>query len=496
MIILQCTKSSQNGNFLRLAPEQACFSIHEEMDARIRPQSRFRQVMHQIGLNRAVLDESILTNVRRLFMVAAAAVPLHAAHIGLFLFTPANTPAQAAWKQGILLMHGASGVFMLAAAITLFFLRQRETVHFLMRFTIAAFLLWFPILGIALVAYDQYVTTNITPFLVVCMALGFLPVLRPAVSGAVFGASYVVFHYAIALVQEDPAIVLTNRVNGTTFTVIGFVLSLILWHQYRKGVLQHRQIVQQGHELRARSLAIERELDLARLIQQKLLPATPPKVAGYNIAAACLSMDKVGGDFYDLTPYPRGLGVFLGDVSGHGIPAAFLASVAKTAFDFSSWATESPSHVLGAMNEVIAHRSVSAMFVTAVFARLSDAGIEGATAGHWPPVIFRASNNSFVHVSGKGRPLGYGGENPYKNFSAQLFPHDRVVFLTDGILETRNSRGELFGEDRLLALIQRSAHLNAGQLLETVFRETHDFAEGAGLTDDATLVIVDVTGPV
>jgi len=466
------------------------------MDTRIRPQSRIRQIKHQIGLNQAVLDESILTNVRRLFMVAAAAVPLHVAHIALFLFsTPATTPAQAAWKQGILLMHSASAVFMLVAAITLYVLRQKEKANILMRLTIGAFLVWFPILGIALVAYDQYVTTNITPFLVVCMALGFLPVIRPAVSFAVFAGSYTIFHYAIALVQPDAAIVLTNRVNGTTFTVIGFVLSLILWHQYRKGVLQHRQIVEQGQELRARSLVIERELDLARLIQQQLLPASPPKVAGFNIAAACLSMDKVGGDFYDLTPYSGGLGVFLGDVSGHGIPAAFLASVAKTAFDFSSWTTQSPSLVLGAMNDVIAHRSVSAMFVTAVFARLSDAGIEGATAGHWPPLIFRASSNSFVQVSGKGRPLGYGGEKPYKNFSAPLFPQDRVVFLTDGILETRNSKGELFGEDRLLALIQQSVHLNAGQLLEKVFRETHDFAEGAGLTDDATLVIVDVTAP-
>jgi serine phosphatase RsbU (regulator of sigma subunit) len=459
-------------------------------------QGRIRQFQHQIGLNRAVLDDSVLTNVRRLFVVAVVAFPLHLAHIALFLFaTPATTPAQIAWKQGILSMHGASAVFMLLAAVLLFFLRRKEAVHRLMHVTIAAFLVWFPTLGILLVAYDQYVTTNITPFLVVCMALGFLPVIRPSLSLIVFAASYAAFYFAIALVQEDPAILLTNRVNGLTFAAIGFVLSTILWHQYRRSILQHRQIVEQSRELRERNQMIERELDMARLIQQKLLPASPPHVAGFTIAAACLSMDKVGGDFYDLTPYPRGLGVFLGDVSGHGIPAAFLASVAKTAFDFSSWATESPSRVLGAMNEVIADRSVSAMFVTAVFARLSDTGIEGATAGHWPPIIFRTASNSFVQVSGRGRPLGFGGEKPYKDFAAALLPRDRIIFFTDGILETRNSRGELFGEDRLLSLIQENTHLNAGQFLERVFRETHEFAQGAGLTDDATLVVVDVTGP-
>ena len=425
--------------------------------------------------------------------MAVVAFPLHLAHIGLFLFaTPAATSAQIAWKEGILIMHAASAVFMFAAAIVLFFLRKMETVRPAMRLTIGAFLLWFPILGITLVMYDQYVTTNITPFLVVCMALGFLPVIRPSIALAVFASSFAAFYFAIAVIQEDPAILLTNRVNGLTFAAIGFVLSVILWHQQRRNILQHRQIVEQSRELRERSQVIERELDMARLIQQKLLPASPPHVAGFTIAAACLSMDKVGGDFYDLMPYRHGLGVFLGDVSGHGIPAAFLASVAKTAFDFSSWATESPSHVLTAMNEIVTHRSVGAMFVTAVFARLSESGIEGATAGHWPPIIFRPQNNSFVHVSGKGRPLGFGAEKPYTNFSAPLLPQDRVVFFTDGILETRNAAGDLFGEERLREIIQTSAHLNTAQLLEEVFRETHDFAQGAGLTDDATLVIVDV----
>lgn len=459
-------------------------------------ESRIRQLRHQIGLNRAVLDDTVLTNIRRLFIVAVVAFPLHLAHIGLFWFaTPVETPAQAAWKEGILTMHTASAVFMFLAALALFFLRRMEAATKAMHLTIGAFLLWFPTLGILLVMYDQHVTTNITPFLVVCMALGFLPVIRPSVALAVFASSFVAFYFAIAVIQKDPAILLTNRVNGLTFAAIGFVLSTILWHQQRRNILQHRQILEQSRELRERNQLIERELDLARLIQQKLLPASPPHVAGFTIAAACLSMDKVGGDFYDLTPYNHGLGVFLGDVSGHGIPAAFLASVAKTAFDFSSWATESPSNVLTAMNEIVTHRSVGAMFVTAVFARLSQSGIEGATAGHWPPIIFRPGSNSFVHVSGKGRPLGFGAEKPYANFNAPLFPHDRVIFFTDGILETRNAAGDLFGEERLRQIIESSTHLNTTQLLEQIFRETHDFAQGAGLTDDATLVIVDVAGP-
>ncbi len=460
---------------------------------RIKLDARLRQLRHQMGLSRAVLDDSILTNVRRLFVVTCAAFPLHLAHVALFYFaTPADTAARIAWRQGILTMHASGAVFMLVGGILLFFLRRGQQATFAMRAVTSVFLLWFPVLGVMLVAFDQYVTTNITPFLVVCVVLGFLPVIRPGVSFFIFAFAYALYHFAIAWVQPDAAIILTNRVNGLTFTCVGFVLSMILWLQYRRNVLQHRQIEEQSRELRERNQIIERELDMARLIQQKLLPASPPVVPGLQIAAACLSMDKVGGDFYDLAPYRGGLGVFLGDVSGHGIPAAFLASVAKTAFDFSSWTTDSPSHVLGAMNEVVAHRSVASMFVTAVFARFSNAEIEGATAGHWPPIIFRVKDDSFVNVTGKGRPLGFGGEKPYQNFSEKLQPNDRIVFFTDGILETRNSSGELFGEERFRDLIRSSLHLNAAQFLESVFRATHDFAGGAGLTDDATLVVVDV----
>lgn len=444
-------------------------------------------------MNHLVADDATLTNIRRLFVVTLAALPLHLAHVALFgLATPARTGAEIAWRQGILLTHAAGAAFMAAACLVLLFLRRRPTASPAMRFIIVAFLLWLPAMGILLVAYDQYVTTNITPFLVVCMAVGFLPLLRPVIALTTFGVSYLIFHFAIALFQGNDAILLTNRVNGLTFAAIGFVLSVILWLQFRRNILQHRQIVDQSRELRERNLIIERELDLARLIQQKLIPAAPPQVPGFNIAAAVLSMDKVGGDFYDVTPGENGIGVFLGDASGHGIPAAFLASVAKTAYDFSGWTTESPAHVLKAMDRVITNRSVQAMFVTAVFARIESSRLAGATAGHWPPLIFRPQADSFIHVAGRGRPLGFGGEKPYQDFSADLMRDDRLIFFTDGIIETRNPAGELFGEERLVEMIRRGAHLSVSQLLERVFETTHDFAGKAGLSDDATLVIVDI----
>lgn len=457
------------------------------------------RIQNEFTLNNLVFAESVHVNLRRLFIVACAGFPLHVVHTLLFAFSEsASTVPRALWKQGIITMHVSSAIFMACGAILIFFLRRSEKQsvsprpRFVAHLTIFAFLVWLPVLGIVLVAYDQYVTTNITPFLVVCTALGFLLLLRPIVASVVFGLSYVGFFFAIAWFQTDTAIILTNRVNGLTFVVIGQVLSTIIWLQFRRNVLQQRELEESRRELGERNDLIEKELDLARLIQSRLSPESPPNVTGFNIAAACLSMDKVGGDFYDLTELPGGVRVFVGDASGHGIPAAFLASVARTAFDFTTREDESASDVLRAMDSVISQRSVRSMFVTAVFARLTPKRMEGATAGHWPPLLFRGRDGQFVAIKGSGRPLGVGEGAQYIGFGVDLMPQDRLMFFTDGIVEVRNREGDFYGEDRLRDLVVAQRALPAGELLKAVFSSIEGFAEGMGISDDATLVVIDL----
>jgi len=246
--------------------------------------------------------------------------------------------------------------------------------------------------------------------------------------------------------------------------------------------------------LAERNRIIESELDLARLIHHRLFPEKPPRVPGFDIQGACISTDKVGGDFYDFYTKVQGLGIFIADVSGHGIPAAFIASCTKMAFNYSAAHAENGSQLLKRMDVSIARRAVQSMYVTAVYAEINYANrtLAYCNAGHCPILLHRRADDTVEFLKAKGSPLGLMTGKPFEERILPLLSGDRIIFFTDGLTESVDMAKKPFGEDRFKEFIRTGRERSAGELTTSVIQEIINFTGRARLEDDSTIVVVDV----
>ena len=242
-----------------------------------------------------------------------------------------------------------------------------------------------------------------------------------------------------------------------------------------------------------RNRDIERELEVARLLQERLLPPSIPEIPGYHGHAVYIPVDKVGGDFYDIANRDGFLDVIIADVSGHGLPGAFLATVTKIALDNITDRNNS-SEVLSRLNDVVLKYTVQSNFVTAFFASIDTAKniMRYSSAGHPSPLIYRKKNDEFFELNAKGTLLGWLSDIQLAEKTIQLEPGDRIIFYTDGIYESKNSLNELFGEERLRKTIRGCAHLQAEKFSQELIREIEMFNGGSNFDDDITMVVLDV----
>ena len=233
-------------------------------------------------------------------------------------------------------------------------------------------------------------------------------------------------------------------------------------------------------------LAIEHELTTAREIQRTLLPTHMPGVPGLAFRAEYEPATSVAGDLYDfLRIDEKHVGVLVADVSGHGVPAALIASMVKVAVSSQAARLASePATLLEEVNTLL-RASVRRAFVTATYLwfDMTQRTVSVCNAGHPPPLLYR--DGEFVELGGQGVLLGRFAGVRYSATTIALQPGDRVVAFTDGVVEARNDRDEAFGEERLRELVARG---NVSDVIAAVHRwRTVDDA------DDLTIVGIDVT---
>jgi sigma-B regulation protein RsbU (phosphoserine phosphatase) len=200
----------------------------------------------------------------------------------------------------------------------------------------------------------------------------------------------------------------------------------------------------------ARSAA---ELNAAREIQQRLVPAALPNVPGYVIEAAYMPAQEVGGDFYQVLPQPDGATlIVIGDVSGKGLKAAMTGALAIGALRTLSSEGLGPAALLTRLNQQLL-QTQDAGFVTCLCARIdADGGMNLCNAGHLAPY----RNGVEVSIE-SGLPLGITADAAYAESFLRFELNDTLTLLSDGVLEARNAAGELFGFDRTLAVSTESA---------------------------------------
>lgn len=247
-------------------------------------------------------------------------------------------------------------------------------------------------------------------------------------------------------------------------------------------------------ERSARSLGlIERELDIARTIQEGLLPKTAPAIHNYQVAAFARPAAQTGGDFYDWQMLPDGRCVFaIADVTGHGIGPALVMAVCRAYSRAVAPGANGASDVLERINHLITADMSDSRFITMAIALASpDGRVDLLSAGHGPTFLYKARSAQIERFDSDGVPLGVIEDEQYRPIRhLALEPGDTLVMLTDGFMERRSPTGELFGIPRLSAAIARHATADAQTLLRAIDDETSRFAASSPQDDDMTAVVL------
>ncbi len=241
----------------------------------------------------------------------------------------------------------------------------------------------------------------------------------------------------------------------------------------------------------ARKERLEAEIAVARTIQQKLLPPAAAELAGVKVLAHVQSVAEIGGDYYDYIPSPDGrTAIAIGDVSGHGLPTGLLVAMAKAALATLIESGLTGPAIFTRLNDLIHRSTDSRSYMTLALFVLDSASrsAELTNAGQLAP--YRVSQTGVESLPLPSFPLGISQSSEFATQVWSLASGDRVVFLTDGLVECTSPSGEPFGFDRLEAILSRERGANAPSLRDAILHEIETHTGGAAPEDDRTLVIV------
>lgn len=247
----------------------------------------------------------------------------------------------------------------------------------------------------------------------------------------------------------------------------------------------------------------KKALMLAGEVQKSLLPQENPNISGLDIAGRSISCDEVGGDYYDFffqQDQPgQAFSVAVGDITGHGVDAALLMSSARAFLRMHAGRDDAIVDIVKSMNNHLAadvletHRFMT-LFYLSISADLSS--LEWVRAGHDPAILYDPLHDRVEELKGPGIALGVSPDFDYQAMHKSELQNGSILAIgTDGIWETFNQDGEMFGRERFMALLRRHAELPAADLLNLVFTEVEQFRQGRRSEDDITLVIIKIKQP-
>lgn len=236
-------------------------------------------------------------------------------------------------------------------------------------------------------------------------------------------------------------------------------------------------------------VALQNELNIARQMQQSILPAQFPRGPDFQVYASMTPARNVGGDFYDIVHLEDNrIGVAIADVSDKGVPAALYMMSSRTLLKGAAIGCESPSQVLDEVNSLLQDDSDTGMFVTLFYGIYDPATNEFtyANGGHNPPLIVHADGSSTVLAMTGGVALGVVPSIQYEQTTVALSPGDTILLYTDGITDATNEEGEFFGLERLQATFAGNPPRDSRAANDAVFEALQNFVGDAAQADDIT----------
>jgi sigma-B regulation protein RsbU (phosphoserine phosphatase) len=234
---------------------------------------------------------------------------------------------------------------------------------------------------------------------------------------------------------------------------------------------------------------LQQELDLARRIQLSILPSSFPSSQSFQVAAKYVPMTSVAGDLYDfLVADDNQAGLLIADVSGHGVPAALIASMVKMAATSQRAHAADPAALLSGMNSALCGNT-QGQYVTAAYVYLDaqSNALRYSAAGH--PAMLLLRGGGVTEVAENGMLLAAVDDATYESKSLPLQPGDRLLLYTDGIVEARNDAGQLFGDQSLSTALKNTRHLTPAEAVDHLLATVQRWAKSQD--DDLTVLICD-----
>jgi sigma-B regulation protein RsbU (phosphoserine phosphatase) len=244
---------------------------------------------------------------------------------------------------------------------------------------------------------------------------------------------------------------------------------------------------------------IRRSLSIAKEVQQHLLPAAAPTIQGLDIAGKSIYCEETGGDYFDYLPMDKNergkIKIVVGDVSDHGIASALLMTTARAFLRQRASKAGNLNQIIADVNRQLS-RDVedSGRFMTLFFCEIDSLNriIRWVNAGHDPALAFDPDSANFEELAGHSLPLGVSEKAAYQEFQHKLRPGQILLIGTDGIWESQNARGQMFGKARFRHVISAHARETAVEILQAVTDELNRFSHPLGKEDDVTLVVIKV----
>jgi sigma-B regulation protein RsbU (phosphoserine phosphatase) len=236
-------------------------------------------------------------------------------------------------------------------------------------------------------------------------------------------------------------------------------------------------------------------LKLAEEVQQNLLPLTAPTHPDLDISGTSIYCDETGGDYYDYYKLPNGrLGVVVADASDHGVGAALHMTTARAFLIFGLQDFTGPARLFDEVNRFLTRdSSETGRFMSIFFLEIDSSAktLRWVRAGHEPAILFDSSEKIFIELTGKGVAMGIDEDFQFQEYEREGWTSGSIVIVgTDGIRETRNSEGDMFGLFRLQEVVRTHAAESAESIQNAVIEALNTFQGDAPQEDDITLVVI------
>ena len=239
------------------------------------------------------------------------------------------------------------------------------------------------------------------------------------------------------------------------------------------------------------------QMGLAREVQRQFYETPPPRVEGFDFAAAAFPADAIGGDYLDFVHMPDGcIGFAIGDVSGHGISSALLMAALRAYIRAFAPRERNPAEIFNRTNSILASDMGQDKFVTLIYCRLNpeSRSLVYASAGHTPGFILDSSGEVRRTLDSIDIPLGFMEKHTFgSSDEIALEPGDVLALLTDGIIETENPKQDCFGVERAIGYVREHRRESADEIVNGLYRAVREFSDGMPQSDDVTAVICKIT---